>query len=497
MKKLMTAFCFLSSYFYISAIMEEHKGYSYDDVLLIPQYSEVDSRKNTSTKTRLTRNISLHLPFVSANMDTVTEAEMAIAMAQEGGIGIIHRFNSIDQQVEIVTRVKRKRNAVVAHPFTIDVSSTLGIAKAKMEEAHIKSLLIINAQKQLVGILTNRDIKFETDDTIPVMYLMTPLDKMIVGDKNTTVEEAKILLAKHRIEKLPLINPDKTIAGLITATDIFKSKQYPFSSIDKQGRFLVGAAIGTRSDALERAKKLIEAGADVLVIDIAHGHSLQTIETLKAIKKDFPTIEIIAGNVATPEGTKALIQAGADAVKVGVGPGSICTTRIVTGCGYPQFSAVMECALEAEKYGVPIIADGGISVSGSIVKAIGAGASTVMLGSLLAGTDESPGMSFVKNGKKYKIIRGMASFGANLARNEKTTDKNNTQEYVPEGVEALIPYKGSVHEIIHLLSGGLRSGLSYCGVSSLEELRGKGKFVIITTAGRRESHPHDVSELAH
>lgn len=468
------------------------KGYSYDDVLLVPQKSTVGSRKDVSTKTKLTKNIWLNMPIVSSNMDTVTEAPMAIAMAQMGGIGVIHRFNSEKDQVEQVKRVKRYRNAVISNPLCIQQDATLGQARSLMAEHGIKGLLVIDKNNVLVGILTHRDTRFHPEDSRLVSEFMTPLDRLIVGDPDISIAHAKQLMVENRIEKLPLVHPDGTVAGLITSKDIYIKAEYPSASVDASGRLLVGAAIGVKDDSIDRAAALVEAGVDVLVIDIAHGHSDLAINTLKKVKAKFPHVDVIAGNVATAEGTIALIEAGADAVKIGIGPGSICSTRIVSGSGYPQLSAIINCARAADAYGVPVMADGGIKFSGDITKAIAAGASTVMLGSLLAGTDESPGLSFVKNGKKFKVIRGMASFGANLGR---TSDKKAT-EYVAEGVEALTPYKGSVAECVHQLLGGLYSGMSYCGVTSIEQLRGNGLFVEITSSGIRESHPHDVQQLA-
>lgn len=469
------------------------KGLAYSDVLLVPQRSTVESRRQVDTTTWLTRKIKLHNPLVSANMDTVTEAPMAIAMAQAGGIGIIHRFNTIKDQVKLVQQVKQFRNAVIKNPRTICLTATLAQAQALMEEHQIKGLLVVDEEGKLAGIVTSRDVRFNPDEKRLVKEFMTPREHLFVGGADISIAEAKQLMVDNRIEKLPLVNLDNSIAGLITSKDIYLKSEYPSASVDTQGRLLVGAAIGVKDEAIERAAALLEAGADVLVIDIAHGHSDLAINTLKKLKEKFPDAQVIAGNVATPQGTRELIEAGADAVKVGIGPGSICTTRIVSGSGYPQLSAVINCAQEADKYGVPIIADGGICYSGDITKAIAAGASTVMLGSLLAGTDESPGIPFMKNGKKFKVVRGMASFGANLGRSEK--DSKKVKEYVPEGIEALTPYKGSVLEVVQQLLGGLYSGMSYCGVISIEQLRGNGQFVEITSAGIRESHPHDVQQL--
>lgn len=469
------------------------KGLAYSDVLLVPQRSSIESRRQVDTRTRLTRNIWLTMPLVSANMDTVTEAPMAIAMAQAGGIGIIHRFNSIEDQVKQVEKVKRFRNAIIKNPLTICQNATLAQAHAIMDEHDIKGLLVVDETGKLAGIITSRDIRFNPDDKRVIKEFMTPRENLIVGAADISIVDAKQLMIDNRIEKLPLVNPDNSIAGLITSKDIYVKTEFPSASVDAQGRLLVGAAIGVKDEAIERAKALLEAGADVLVIDIAHGHSDLAINTLKKLKEKFPLAQMIAGNVATPQGTRELIEAGADAVKIGIGPGSICTTRIVSGSGYPQLSAVINCAQEADKYGVPVIADGGICYSGDITKAVAAGASTVMLGSLLAGTDESPGIPFMKNGKKFKVVRGMASFGANLGRSEKNSKK--AKEYVPEGVEALTPYKGGVLEVVQQLLGGLYSGMSYCGMTSIEQLRGNGIFVEITSAGIRESHPHDVQQL--
>lgn len=492
MKKIFISFLSITTL--LSARVEIiEKGLAYSDVLLVPQRSSVESRRQVETRTRLTRGIWLNMPLVSANMDTVTEASMAIAMAQAGGIGIIHRFNSIKDHVKLVEEVKRFRNTIIKNPFTICQNATLAQARALMEEHDIKGLLVVDEANKLAGIVTSRDIRFNPDDKRIIKELMTPREILIVGPADITIADAKQLMIENRIEKLPLVNADDTIAGLITSKDIYLKSEYPSASVDAQGRLLVGAAIGVKEEALERAAALLEAGADVLVIDIAHGHSDLAINTLKKLKEKFPDVQVIAGNVATPQGVRELIEAGADAVKVGIGPGSICTTRIVSGSGYPQLSAVINCAQEADKYGVPIIADGGICYSGDITKAIAAGASTVMLGSLLAGTDESPGIPFMKNGKKFKVVRGMASFGANLGRSDK--DSKKAKDYVPEGVEALTPYKGSVLEVVQQLLGGLYSGMSYCGVTTVEQLRGNGVFVEITSAGIRESHPHDVQQL--
>ncbi len=473
-------------------------GLSYDDVLLVPKRSPVKSRKEISTETYLTRNIKLKIPIVSANMDTVTEADMAIAMAELGGIGIIHRFNTIEQQVREVQKVKRYRTAFIENPITISANAKLGEAREIMAEHDITSLLVLDAKDKLVGILTSRDIRFKPPENVPIKNLMTPKEKLIVGKVGITIDGVKKLLMRHKIEKLPIIKSDWSLAGLITSKDLYKKTKYPDSTLDKKDKLIVGAAIGVKEDSLPRAEALINAGADVLCVDIAHGHSDLAIETVKKIKKKFPNVPLIAGNIATAEGAKDLIEAGADCIKVGVGPGSICTTRIVTGSGFPQLSAVMDCAKVADKYKIPIIADGGIKYSGDITKAIGAGASTVMLGSLLAGTEESPGIALIKNGKKYKVVRGMASYGAKFGREAKEKNKlsfEDVLDFVPEGIEANVPYRGNVSEVIHQLVGGLRSGMSYVGARKIEDFCGKAKFVQITAMGMRESHAHDVDVI--
>ena len=471
---------------------------SYDDVLIVPKRSSIKSRKDVSTETFLTKNIKLKLPIISSNMDTVTEADMAICMAQLGGIGIIHRFNTIEQQVEEVKKVKRYRNAIIEKPLTICPEASLEEAKKYMKNHGVTSILVVEDDK-LIGILTRRDYRFNPPKNTLVKDLMTSKEKLVVANTQITIEEAKKIMLKHKIEKLPIIDAHWTLMGLITGKDIYNKTKFPDATVDKKDRLMVGAAIGVKQDSIKRTDALIKAGVDIIVIDIAHGHSDLAINMLKKVKKKFPTIPVIAGNVATPSGVKDLIDAGADCVKVGVGPGSACTTRIVTGSGYPQLSAIIKCAEEADKYNIPIIADGGIRFPGDITKAIGAGASTVMLGSLLAGTDESPGFPLIKNGKKFKVYRGMASYGARLGRDAKENNDNNNGnevlDYTPEGVEALVPYRGSVTEVIKPLLGGLRSGMSYCGATCIHELRGKAEFVRITQAGVRESHPHDINQL--
>ncbi|MBS3074054.1 IMP dehydrogenase [Candidatus Pacearchaeota archaeon] len=480
-------------------------GLSYDDVLLVPKKSGVTSRKEVSTETFLTKKIKLKIPLLSANMDTITEANMAIAIAELGGIGIIHRFLSIYDQAHEVLKVKRYRNAVIKNPYTIKYNSKLSDALKFMKDKGVKSLLVVSDDDKLTGILTSRDLKLiKNNYEIPISEIMAPRERLVVSSPDISIGEADSLMVINRVEKLPLINPDWTIAGLITKKDIEKQISHPNSSLDSKGRLLVGAAIGVKEDALQRARALIEAGADILVIDIAHGHSDLAINTLKKLKSQFPNIPVIAGNVCTAEGTKELIEVGADAVKVGVGGGSVCTTRIITGAGFPQLSAITNCAREAGKYGIPIIADGGIRSSGDITKAIAAGASTAMIGRLFSGTDQSPGIPIVKDNKKYKVIRGMASFGAKLGREERDGGEkgngnksyDNIFDFIPEGVEAMVPYAGSVSEIIYQLIGGLKSGMSYAGAKNIEEIRGNAEFVQITSAGLKESHAHDVESLS-
>jgi IMP dehydrogenase len=431
-------------------------------------------------------------------MDTVTESDMAISMAKEGGLGIIHRFMSIQQEVEEVLKVKRHESYVVEEPFTLMLNGyTVKDAKNMMAKNKITGILIVDNNKRLVGILTARDVVLESLDQ-KLSAVMTPRSKIITIKQGTTINEAERILKKYKIEKLPIVDENDKVVGLITSRDILKSLEYPNAMKDKKGRLMVGAAIGVRGDYFERVQELVKAHVDILVVDIAHGHSDHTMETIKKIKKKFPDMEIVAGNVATPEGVGDLIKAGADSLKIGVGPGSMCTTRIITGCGYPQLSAIMECSKTAKKFNIPIIADGGIRYSGDVVKALGAGASTVMIGSLLAGTDESPGMTMIRNGRKYKISRGMASLGANMSKRKSegvSSSDFGLQEYVAEGVEALVPYRGKVSEILTQFLGGLKSGMSYCGAINIKELHKKARFIQITNAGLKESFPHDVEVL--
>ncbi len=470
-------------------------GLTYDDVLLVPKRSSVVSRATIDVSTMLTKNISLHIPIVSSNMDTVTESEMAILLARLGGIGVIHRFMSIEEQVRQVKKVKRSEGYIIEKPYTISPNKKALEAIQFMENTGVSGLIVVNNDKEIVGIVTRRDFLLQEDlEKKTVSDIMTK--DVIKAPFGISLEEAKTILREHRIEKLPLIDERGRIAGLITTKDIIQRLERPNATKDKKGRLRVGAAIGVRGDYVERSEALLEAETDVLVLDVAHGHSDLAINALKKIKSEFPNAEVIAGNVATKQGTEDLIIAGADGVKVGVGPGSICITRLVAGAGVPQLTAVMDAAEAAEPYGVPIIADGGIRKSGDIVKALMAGASTVMIGSLLAGTTESPGFPVLRNGKRYKVIRGMASLGATIGREYREKkgafDESDFSQVVPEGVEALVPFKGSAEEIIHQLVGGLKSGISYCGGTNIEEARKNAEFIRITNAGIKESAPHDV-----
>jgi IMP dehydrogenase len=445
-------------------------------------------------RTKLSRNITLNIPIISANMDTVTESGMAIALAREGGIGIIHRFMTIEDQVDEILKVKRSESVMIEQPYTIKPDLTVAEAKKAMAEYSVSGLLVEDRGK-LLGIITRRDITFENNNRLKVSELMTK--DVITAKVGLTIDQAKEILHTKRIEKLPVVDDKRHIVGLITSKDILKMEQYPYASKDKKGRLLVGAAVGVKGDYLERTEALLEAGADVIVVDIAHGHSENAINTVHMIKKAFPDCELIAGNVATGEGSRDLIKAGVDAVKVGVGSGSICITRVVTGSGVPQLTAVIDSVKVARDYDIPIISDGGIRNSGDITKALAAGASSVMIGSLFGGTDESPGKTLVKNGKMYKMYRGMASFYASLGRKYReagpqVVDSDDLNDYVPEGVEAMVPYNGSVVEIIRQMAGGLRSGLSYCGAKTIPEMQTNAEFIKITSAGYVESQSHDV-----
>jgi len=477
------------------------EGLTFDDVLLVPKKTGVRSRKDVHTVTKLSRNRDLKIPIISAPMDTVTEHTMAITMARVGGIGIIHRFMTIEQQVEEVLKVKRSESIVIEQPYTLTGDEKLREARELMAHRDVTGLLVVNDEGKLEGILTSRDILFERDSNKSVREIMTRMKDMVTAPPNTTLQEAERILHQHKVEKLPLVDQEGKLRGLITSRDLLNREQYPNTSKDEKGRLMVGAAIGVKSDFMERAMSLQKAGADVLVLDIAHAHSDVALEVITQIKKSIPRVELIAANVATGEGTADLVRAGADAVKVGIGSGSICITRIVTGAGVPQLTAIMECARIADEEGVPVIADGGIRNSGDITKAIAAGASSVMVGGLLAGTDESPGMTVMREGRKYKLVRGMASVAASYDRLGRELTQPELEsvgdllDYVPEGVEAFVPFKGSASELITQLVGGLRSGLSYCGATEISQLRGKGEFVKISSAGLKESYPHDVDVM--
>ncbi|MFL6356759.1 MAG: IMP dehydrogenase [Nitrososphaeraceae archaeon] len=479
--------------------MEIKEGLTFDDVLLIPKRSPIISRSQTNLKTKLSRNITLNIPLVSANMDTVTESGMAIALAREGGIGIIHRFMTIEDQVDEVLKVKRSESVIIEQPYTIKPDMSVQDAENLMLQYGVSGLLVEENGKKLAGIITRRDITFETNHKSKISDLMSK--NVITAKEGTTIEQAKEILHNHRIEKLPVVDSNNRIVGLITSKDILKMDQFPHASKDKKGRLLVGAAVGVKGDYLERTEALLDAGSDAIVVDIAHGHSENAINTVHMIKKAFPNCELIAGNVATREGTNDLIRAGVDAVKVGVGSGSICITRVITGSGVPQLTAIIESVKVAKEYGIPVISDGGIRTSGDATKAIAAGSSSVMIGSLFGGTDESPGKTMIKNGKKFKMYRGMASFYASLGRRYRERDpqvvdsSDDLNDYVPEGVEAMVPYKGSVVEIIRQLVGGLRSGLSYCGAKTILEMHKNAEFIKMTSAGYMESQPHDVDVM--
>ncbi len=473
-------------------------GLTFDDVLLVPKRSHIRSRANVNTSTVLVPGIRLAIPVISSNMDTVTESDMAIAMAHAGGVGIIHRFLPIEEQAEEVRKVKRSESFVVENPITIHPGAKITEAKEKMSRADIGGLVVTDEKGHLLGLLTSRDLLFAPDPSMQVEEVMTPRSEVVAASTEEPLKNARETLHEHRIEKLPLVNGDDMVQGLITAQDIIKLQKHPQATKDDKGQLIVGVAVGVKSEDHQRAQTCIEAGADVLVVDVAHGHADHTMEMVRSLKKRY-SLPVIAGNVATAEGVRDLVEAGADAVKVGIGAGSICITRVVTGYGVPQLTAIADCAEEARKSGIPIIADGGIRKSGDISKAIAAGASTVMLGSLLAGTDESPGATVIRDGQQHKVVRGMASLSANMDR--KTIDPENDEqdidygEVVPEGVEAVVPYRGSVEDILHQLLGGLRSGMSYAGADTIPDFWEKAEFIQITPAGKRESGVHDVDVL--
>ncbi len=465
------------------------EGLTFDDVLLVPNYSDI-LPKNVSLSTPLTKSIQLNIPFISAGMDTVTEARMAIAMAREGGIGIIHKNMSIEQQADEIDKVKRSQNVVINNPFHLSPQHKVYESAELMAKYKISGVPI-TIDNKLVGIITNRDIRFETDHNKLIDEVMTK-ENLITAPVGTTLEGAKKTLTKYKIEKLPLVDKNNNLKGLITIKDIEKAIQYPHAALDPHGRLLVGAAIGVTQDIIERVTELKNNQVDVVVLDTAHGHSLGVIESIKNIKKYFPDLQVIAGNVATGEGTKVLIEAGADAVKVGIGPGSICTTRVIAGVGVPQITAIYDCAQVAKEYNIPIIADGGIKYSGDVVKAIAAGANCCMMGSLFAGCEESPGATELYQGRKYKVYRGMGSISAMKKGSKDRYFQEEAKKLVPEGIEGRVAYKGKLNDTVFQMVGGLRQGMGYCGVKNIDELKNSSQFIRITNAGLKESHPHDV-----
>ena len=474
--------------------MEFKEGLTFDDVLLVPKYSDITSRSQTDLTTKLSRNISINIPFVSANMDTVTESFMAGTMARAGGIGIIHRFLTIKEQANEVLKVKRSGSVMIENPYSISADKSIENALDYAHDKDISGLLVVDSNSKLIGIVTERDLLFANKSS-KIEDVMTK--DVVTAKIGVTLDESKEILHKHRIEKLPIVDDSGMIKGLITSKDITNNANFPNASKDKKGRPLVGAAVGVKGDFLERSESLLDAGVDVLVVDIAHGHSENAISTVRNIKKAFPNCELIAGNVATAQGAEDLIKAGVDAVKVGVGSGSICITRVITGSGVPQLTAVMDCAKIGKDHGIPIISDGGTRTSGDATKALAAGASTIMVGSMLGGTDESPGTVLTKNGKRFKVYRGMASLAASIGRKSKETGlislDDDLNDYVAEGVEAMVPYKGTVTDILKQLTGGVRSGLSYCGAHTIPQMQENAEFIKMSRAGFAESQPHDVS----
>lgn len=466
------------------------EGLTFDDVLLIPAESDI-LPKDIDVSTQLTKNIRLNTPLLTAAMDTVTETRMAIAIAREGGIGIIHKNMSIEQQRGEVDKVKRSENGVIVNPFFLHAENTVFEADNLMHRYKISGVPICDDNGKLIGILTNRDMRFMTDYNVKIADVMTR-DNLVTSHIGTTLDEAKQILMRHKIEKLPLVDEDGYLKGLITIKDIEKTVQYPNSARDSRGRLMCGAALGATSDILDRAAALVEAGADLLALDSAHGHSKNILNAVSKVKAAFPNVSLIAGNVATAEGTRALIDAGADCVKVGIGPGSICTTRVVSGIGVPQITAVYDSANEAAKSGITVIADGGIKYSGEIVKAIAAGASAVMVGSLVAGCEEAPGESEIYQGRQFKTYRGMGSIAAMNNGSKDRYFQEDNKKLVPEGIEGRVPYKGELSDTVFQMMGGLKSGMGYCGCKNIEELKTRTKFVRITNAGLKESHPHDV-----
>ncbi|MCS7117287.1 MAG: IMP dehydrogenase [Thaumarchaeota archaeon] len=478
----------------------EEVALTFDDVLLLPRYSEIRSRSEVSTRSRFTRRVELHLPIVSAAMDTVTESRMAIAMAREGGIGVIHRFMPIEAQVKEVQRVKRAEGIIIEDPYAIGLEARVEDARREMMRLGVSGLVVVDRERRVWGIVTRRDLLFQHDG-MPVKDVMTPRHELVTARYGADVEEVKDLIRKYKVEKIPIVDEEWRLRGLITAKDIESRGLNPYSTRDRKGRMMVAAAIGVRGDTVERAKALLEAEVDALVVDVAHGHTSMVMNTLKALRRELgDEVQLVAGNVATPEGFEDLASY-ADAVKVGIGPGSVCTTRVVAGVGVPQLTAIMNCAEVSERMDVPMIADGGIRSSADLVKALAAGASTAMIGMLLAGTDESPGSIVLRNGKKSKVYRGMASFYAMLSRDLKERGEVELDEvadysYMAEGIEAYVDYRGSAVEVLRQLVAGLRSGMSYLGARTLKEMRERAVFVKISEAGYRESLPHDVERVA-
>lgn len=476
--------------------LRSETGLTFDDVLLVPRRSTIRSRHAVHTRTEFSRHIKLAIPIVSSNMDTVTELAMALAMARIGGLGVIHRFMTIERQATEVERVKRAESIVVDHPHRISGRATVQEARLLLAEYNIGGLLVEGENGEVLGLATTRDLLFETDAGRPVAEVMTPRDRLITTAPDASMETARDQLHRHRVEKLPVVNREGQIQGIITAQDIIKAEQWPNATKDERGRLRVAVAVGVRPTDLDRAAACIRAGADAIVVDIAHGHSDAALEMVQTLKARFPQVDIIGGNVATAEGVQDMVAAGADAVKVGVGAGSICITRIVTGFGVPQLTAISDCADVGRALGVPIIADGGIHTAGDITKALAVGSSSVMLGSLLAGTDEAPGANVVRNGRRYRVVRGMASLTANIDRQEveqqREVDPQDWERVVPEGVEAMVPARGPVQDVVYQMVGGLRSGLSYAGAATITDLWERAEFIQITAAGRQESGAHDV-----
>ncbi|BBN97303.1 inosine-5'-monophosphate dehydrogenase [Sporolactobacillus terrae] len=468
------------------------EGLTFDDVLLIPAASDVLPR-DVSVQTSLTRTLNLKIPIISAGMDTVTESQMAIAMARQGGMGVIHKNMSIEEQADQVDKVKRSESGVITNPFFLTPDNQIFDAEHLMNKYRISGVPIVDNtdERHLVGILTNRDMRFVKDYSLRIGDMMTK-ENLVTAPVGTSLKQAEVILNENRIEKLPLVDEQGVLKGLITTKDIEKVVEFPNSAKDEKGRLLVAAAVGVTADAMLRVEKLVDSGADAIVIDTAHGHSKGVLQKVNAIRKKFPKVSLIAGNVATAEGTKALIDAGVDVVKVGIGPGSICTTRVVAGVGVPQVTAVYECANEADKHGVAIIADGGIKYSGDVVKALAAGGSAVMLGSLLAGVDETPGEKEIYQGRQFKVYRGMGSVSAMEHGSKDRYFQENAKKLVPEGIEGRVPYKGKLADTIYQLIGGLRSGMGYCGAPTIQALREQARFTRITNAGLIESHPHDI-----